>query len=117
MISLTKNGVETSIESFISYTFYVCFKLSNYGSYLTLLQVDVFWSIGNMLLHFSLASDLCAPDSRIHDVLKNVRQYNCLFAGGACSFILKSDDCEFLVTASALVAFICQEIASSNGGS
>ncbi|CAH1436478.1 unnamed protein product [Lactuca virosa] len=27
-------------------------------------------------------------DAGIHDVLKNVRHYNCLFAGGACIFIL-----------------------------
>lgn len=28
-------------------------------------------------------------DADIRDVLKNVRQYNCLFAGGACGFILQ----------------------------
>nr|KAJ0223589.1 hypothetical protein LSAT_V11C200085330 [Lactuca sativa] len=70
------------------------------------------------LYHGVLETRCCISalqDAGIHDVIKNVRQYNCLFAGGACSFILKFDDCEFLVTASALVAFICQEIASSNG--
>nr|KAJ0212206.1 hypothetical protein LSAT_V11C400208260 [Lactuca sativa]KAJ0213395.1 hypothetical protein LSAT_V11C400208280 [Lactuca sativa] len=70
----------------------------------------------NPIIKLTLEATLSQQqDAGIHDVLKNVRQYNCLFAGGTCSFILKSDDCEFLVTASALVAFICQEIASSNG--
>nr|KAJ0187021.1 hypothetical protein LSAT_V11C900484640 [Lactuca sativa] len=47
-------------------------------------------SIGNTLLHFSLATTLSQQqDAGIHDVLKNVRHYNCLFAGGACIFILQ----------------------------